>query len=156
MKKRVCMSFLALSLLVSAMAMTPAYAQSHSSLVAHIPFDFYIGDKMIPAGEYSVRRVSDDGAQLLISSADGRENVLVLTHEMAAKASKHDEASLIFNKYGDELFLSAAWNPGSGGRALIASARERRLKKELRMTQSAGTSSVEPQVVTIAAHYEGN
>jgi hypothetical protein len=152
MKKRAYTGFLTLSLLVT-MAVTTTHAQfSQGVIVADVPFDFYIGDKLLPAGEYSVGQItSSNDTGLLIRSADGRHAAIALTNATQGKRDQPDESKLVFNKYGDQHFLSIAWRSGREGRMLIESRRERELKKELRMARSAGAPTQNPQRVAVAA-----
>ena len=41
-------------------------------LVFYIPFQFTAGDERLPAGEYTIRRVSQTGQAYFIKSRDGR------------------------------------------------------------------------------------
>ena len=47
-----------------------ANAQSEGKVIASIPFDFEVGGKTLPAGTYTVSKVSDNSSDLLISSRD--------------------------------------------------------------------------------------
>ena len=105
-------------------------------LKADIPFDFVVGDKRLPSGEYHVKSL--DQVTMQIQSKDARSTAIVLTTGMqAAKIS--DVGKLIFNRYGDQYFLSKIWAPSSvSGRELPKS----RLEREVAQRLSEGGTTV--------------
>ena len=156
MKKMAYVGLLLMSFLVPLPAGASASAQPADELVAEIPFDFYVGGKTMPAGEYTVRTVTayDDGG-LQIRSADGSEGVLILAHAAQARSRRPGPARLVFNRYGDQRFLSVVWRSGGYGRELRPSKRERNLRKELRVAQKSGGPAAPPTgVVTVVARLE--
>lgn len=144
MRKRICVSLLALSFLVSMASAAPTYAKSVDGTKAQVPFDFYIGDRLAPAGEYGVRALNDDESALRI--CNGRQGNTVLTN--SASEMGKGRARLVFHKYGDQYFLVAVWGTDNMGRKLQESKRERRLRKEI-LTARGHASEIE--VVTIDA-----
>jgi hypothetical protein len=149
MRKHVCESLLALSFLVSMLAASaPASAKTIAMLRAQVPFDFYVGDRLIAAGDCAVASITDGGSALRISSSGGKESAISLTDQTSAKANREGNPRLVFHKYGDQYFLAAVWDTGQGGRALHESKRERNLRKEMRVAQQAGAAM---EVVTIEA-----
>src|SRR5437763_1563056 len=151
MLKRVCLFIVTLSSLV-VLGLPIAQAQSGSGLRAHVPFDFYVRDHLMPAGAYTIRAVSDGSATLIIRNADGRDAVVVLTSGAEAKGRQPDNARLIFKRYGDQYFLAAAWQDAHEGRAIIPSRRERGLRQELALSGQAA----EPETISIVASLTGN
>lgn len=146
MLKRACICVAVLSLLV-VLGLPIAQARTNQSLRVHVPFEFALRDRVLPAGDYSVRELTDDSAVMMIRSADGGEALNVLTSSADAKGRQADAPRLIFRRYGDQYFLAAIWLNANNGRALGRSHRERSLQKEL---AQAGRAA-EPEVVTIAA-----
>ena len=147
MRKHLCESLLALSFLVSMLAAgAPASAQSVKRLKAQVPFDFYVGDSLISAGDCTVASVTSDGSGLRISN--GKEGEIILTNQASSSANDKGSPRLVFHKYGDQYFLAAVWGADQDGRAMIESKRERRLRKEMR---AAWHAAAEPEIVTIAA-----
>jgi hypothetical protein len=148
MKKQALMGVLMTTLLVS--VTVAAQAQTSGRVVADIPFNFQIGDKSLPAGEYIVDAVNSDGALLRIMGKDGGKAQVALTN--AASGKQLNRSRMVFHKYGDQYFLKAVWNAGREGRALIESGRERKLRRELNgMAKLAGRKTVEPEIVIVAA-----
>ena len=103
-----------------------ATAQSRS-MTAIIPFAFQEGSHTFPAGEYQIRF---DSNILSVQSTNGEDVGIHMT--MAELRTRTTESGkLIFNKYGDQYFLSDVWLAGShSGHKLVAS----RLEKQLRGT----------------------
>ena len=148
MRKNVCVSLLALSFIVSmAAGAAPASARSVDALRAQIPFDFHIGDTLVPAGRYTVRSLNADESALRIS--DGRHGASVNTNATQGAVSGRGSARLVFRKYGDQYFLAAVWGPDNTGRSLNASKAERNMRKE---TQSARGGMADAETVIVALH----
>jgi hypothetical protein len=112
-------------------AVVSAKAQPSSKVVANIPFEFSVGYKTMPAGEYSVQTVSSAGNGLLIQSADGKISVLRLS-DATENSKNKSHARLVFHRYGERYFLAEVWNGAdSTGRQLTKSQEERAIEREL-------------------------
>src|SRR6266487_6508063 len=100
MKKQALKNFTMFSLLLMVTAISAA-AQSERSKVTNIPFSFIVGEKTLPAGEYTVEpNRRDYGNIWLVQSRDGRTSALFIT--MSVQASETQEKTkLVFHKYGD-------------------------------------------------------
>lgn len=146
MRKQLCIGVLAVSFLVSALAGVTASAQSGNNIRAQIPFDFYVGDKMVAAGRCTVTAITSDGMALRIDH-DGRQNIAALTNP-AKGLDRVANPRLVFHKYGDQYFLAAVWGADGDGRALRESKRERNLRRELEVARG-GSALME--VVTVNA-----
>lgn len=84
-----------------------AHAQEERMVVATIPFAFEVGGQILPAGTYTVSRVSDSSQELLISSRD--HGVFVLS---AVLDSTQSVAPLIgFDKVAGTYLLSEVNTP---------------------------------------------
>jgi hypothetical protein len=70
---------------------------------AFVPFDFSVGNKLLPAGNYAF--ISEKQDQILIRSND-QSQFVVLTRTADGDQMKWVDGKLIFNKYGDQYFLS--------------------------------------------------
>jgi hypothetical protein len=120
-----------LSLLLMLTAVTVS-AQSGRGGVIDIPFNFIIGQKILPPGEYTVgaRSVASDTVWL-VQSTDNHAGAFFLTIPVRASETQ-EKTSLVFHKYGDQYFLSQIWIPGSNlGRELSMPRLERELAKNL-------------------------
>lgn len=125
-----------------------AHGQSLSNSVRiKVPFDFTVGDKKFPTGEYSITRAQPSSGDLLlrISSVQGNRNTFRLTSGVATSAAK-DSDTLVFHQYGDQYFLSQVWTAGADvGRMFFESRGEREARAGMateKITMKARTVSV--------------
>jgi hypothetical protein len=91
---------IALFALVSFVAIGSMSAQNRA-VKATVPFDFSVGNKLLPAGTYTIS--SESYGVIEIRNYD-RHIALVSTTTHDANESK--TAELVFHKYGDQYFLS--------------------------------------------------
>ena len=131
MKKQLTRAFAVFGLVLMSAAFTGASAQTTRTIFVHVPFEFVVGEKRLPAGDYTVRRVLLDSEKtLLIRSADGRATATVHTSD-AGKRAAAAQAKLIFAQYGEQYFLAQVWTPGADtARALTTSRVQRSLERE--------------------------
>ena len=128
------------ALTLFAVLMVPA-TQAQSILKAEIPFDFAVGNKWLPAGEYQVKPKPDSHGVILIQSQDARSSALAMTIGVTAGKTS-DVGKLVFNRYGEQYFLSKIWTRSSlTGRELTKS----RLEREV-----AAHSLVKPAATAVA------
>ena len=140
MKKQALKTFTLLTALLTLTAVSVA-AQSERSKITNIPFSFIVGEKTLPAGEYTVEPNRRDFDKVwLVQSSDGRTSALFTT--MPVRASETQEKTrFVFHKYGDQYFLSQIWTPGdAAGRELPRLRPERELAK----------NAVESQTIVLA------
>ena len=117
--------------LALAAAVASANAQSANKVVATIPFDFSVGYKTMPAGEYSVQAINNTNGALMIRSADAKLAAIRLTNE-TERSKKNTHARLVFHRYGERYFLAEVWSGfDESGRQLYKSQEERRIENEL-------------------------
>ena len=131
MKKQVLRMSMFLSLLVIWTGMcVGASAQTARPVVVEIPFEFFVGEKSLPAGTYIVRRlVRDSDKTLLIQSRDGDRALTVSTNVVETR-DEQKTTKLNFRKIGDQYFLSQIWTAGARvGRETGKSPLERELSK---------------------------
>jgi len=135
--KKQAYTMIALLVLVGSMAVA-AQAQTvgRTQLIANIPFQFNVGTKTLPAGEYSVRQVNpDSGGVLLLSSRDGNASVMIQVGSVIGKAQ--ESAKLTFHRYGNKYFFAQAWIDGDNtGMQAPKSKAERAAESELAGLQS--------------------
>ena len=98
-----------------------------------IPFEFLMGDKVLPAGDYKVT-VDTDNRRIQLSSWEGSAAVNLTANTPHRAAT--DTGKLVFRKYGRVLVLREMWRYGASyGHELITS------KAEKEIAQKAATSS---------------
>jgi hypothetical protein len=97
------------TLSVVLLAAAGVFAQGSQKLNVQIPFGFHIGNTNLPAGSYIV----DEAAQhvLRLRSADAKSSVMIQSLRVE-KLDPSPVGKLVFNRYGDEYFLSQVWKPG--------------------------------------------
>jgi hypothetical protein len=116
-----------------------ANAQVLRTASIRVPFDFVAGEKRMPAGRYTVRRIkSDSETALLIHSEDGRSSAVILTNTGEPRPRN---AALAFRQHGDRYFLARVSMPGTASvRELPKAGAERRLERELAEQNKSGES----------------
>ena len=131
MKKQAFRSITILGLLL-VMTAASVRAQSERSKVTNIPFNFIVGQKTLPAGEYTVEPYRRDYDKVwLVQSRDGRTSALFITMPMQFGKTQ-EKTKLVFHKHGDQYFLSQIWTPGgNSGRELIMPRQENELAKKM-------------------------
>jgi len=122
--------FLLLVTLSLVTAVVSAQAQGSRSEYADIPFDFKAGDKELPAGRYQVSQ-STSGEAVTVRSVENSISVVKMTNHLVqldpAKTSK-----LVFNRYGNQYFLSEVWIAGrSTGQQIRKTNAEKAIQREL-------------------------
>ncbi len=145
--KKQALAILAMASLSLMLAVVPAYADPDSEVRADIPFDFIVGNNTYPAGSYAVQYIDPQGVFLIQIGEDGSRLIVLWRNTVPAKSIHDNLPKLVFNRYGDQYFLTQVWAGGeSNGREFRQLATERELAKE----HLAGAVSV-PEVVSIAA-----
>jgi hypothetical protein len=124
----------------SALASVSAQTAGHN-ITASIPFEFNVGDKTLPAGQYAIGRINSDGTQLRISNRD--DSASRLTQTVLVNEPK-EESVLVFKRYGDRYFLSQVWKAGeTEGRQMLKSDSEKAMDRELAKNKAeAGTVTI--------------
>jgi hypothetical protein len=124
-----------------AAAVVSANAQS-AKVRANIPFEFSIGYKPMPAGEYTVQQVSQGSSGLMIRSTDGKRAAIRLSDDTGRSKNNNTKARLVFHRYGERYFLAEVWNGfNTTGRHLLKSKEESAIEKELASIPSTGDSA---------------
>jgi len=63
--------FVAVALVVLS-GMAAAQLNSSTRVVAQVPFEFMVANKIVPAGEYEVQAITTDGQTLVIRNAEAK------------------------------------------------------------------------------------
>lgn len=104
--------FLSVAVILSVMA-TMATAGSAVVLRGEVPFDFYVGDKMLPAGEYvfEMGRIGESTTNnVTVRNKDGKVAAFVTTRPGMVK--KLISGQLSFSSYEGKFFLASVECPG--------------------------------------------
>jgi len=93
---------------------------------AKVPFDFWLGQKLMPAGGYSIYHLGS-GA-ILLRGEDGNMTSAMLLADQLSRPEPRKDGKWEFTRYGDVYFLSKIWNPYQrDGYGIPKSAREKEL-----------------------------
>lgn len=85
-------------------------AQSSRRLVATIPFDFHIGNKVMPRGRYEFETANRSAlpGSLIVRSLPGSGRQTMIALSMTGEQGKAGEApTIVFNQYGSVYYLSS-------------------------------------------------
>ena len=123
---------IALSGLLLLLTFSSAFGQSDRQTIIHIPFNFTVGEKQLPAGKYVIEQNRKDSDLVwVIRHKDDVGNALVLTRPVRANETV-ENTKLVFHQYDDLYFLAEFWTAGSNtGRELQTSSREKALERVL-------------------------
>jgi hypothetical protein len=132
--------------LLTLLVVVGAHAQDPGTAIrVSIPFDFTVEKKTLPAGEYEVRRISDEPTGLLIQNVNHRRNEAMFQTEALDVRRIPSRSLLIFHRYGDSYFLSEVVTAGQEtGEELRPTRTERTLRSEM------AKNNLEPETVTVA------
>ena len=123
MTKKIVGTLAGLVLLLAVAA--PLYAGSilNHEMAIVIPFTFTVGDKLLPAGDYTVQVNQERGTVVL--RHEGQSPLMILTNRKESRSAPQ-RGNLIFKRYGLSFFLSEVWSQGNDtGQTLIPGAREK-------------------------------
>jgi hypothetical protein len=115
-----------------------AHAQDTEGVVVKVPFEFVAAGKTMPAGKYSIGRISTDASSGLIIRGE-KNGALLLP--VAVEGPSADQQTLSFDYVGGTYFLSKVKTPGgvytiSLPRAMVALAQ----MKDQGTISSSGTN----------------
>ena len=129
------MTYLALAVGVFlAVAGSTAYAQT-IDLRANIPFDFRMGDAVMPAGEYHVQ--SECGV-LILRGEDGSHPAAAVITIPVSRPAAQEPSRLEFTRYGNSYFLTEVWDAFSeGGKAPLKTPQEKEYAARNGLVQTA-------------------
>ena len=104
--KRQFLLLIAIAVLGTAFT-TNASGQTGKTVRANVKFDFQIGDRIYPAGEYWVESTSWHGNVLRIRNvSDKNKTAFILANHSNAGAGKGKTPRLVFLRYSQDYFLT--------------------------------------------------
>jgi len=92
--------------------MAAAQLNSSTRVVAQVPFEFMVANKIVPAGECEVQAITADGQTLVIRNAEAKVGLFSTSSQWESKQGASHYA-LVFKHYGDRYFLSGIRLQGS-------------------------------------------
>ncbi len=127
---------LAVLVVAAFVAVTAGYAQSSGRLTGNIPFEFRVGNTVLPAGEYEI--VPNAAPRTLLFRAEDGKAAVVALPNIAEKLQAPTDSKLVFNRYGNTYFLSQVWHAGiNRGYEMPKSKSEREMAKNAARTELA-------------------
>jgi hypothetical protein len=129
MKKHL-VTTMAIAVFMTTIAVISAQAQNAPSVSVSIPFDFEVAGKTLKAGDYQVR-MEGSRSSLKIENRDSLHATFVMISPLQHRDIQ-DQSKLVFNRYGNQYFLSQVWIAGrSSGEEVRQSSTERGIRREL-------------------------
>jgi hypothetical protein len=98
--------------LVMLSGLAVAQTLGSSRIVTEVPFEFAVGNKIVPAGQCDVRAINTDGKVLIIQNAVAKVGLISSTSLQESKEVAAHYA-LVFKHYGNVYFLSSVKLEGS-------------------------------------------
>ena|ERR1700757_3237018 len=106
-KKMIALTLVLIPVLVA------AQLASDQRIVAHVPFEFMVGNKWVPAGECTIQRLDmNNHSTLAIRNVGAKIGLLTSTLPGSSKKAA-DTYALVFHKYGNQYFLAGVKVAGS-------------------------------------------
>ena len=111
--------------MLTGLSSAPGYAEP-GRMKAKVPFEFVVGGKILPAGEYQIVTVPH---RVDVQDARGKKLAVVLANEIS-EGSAGADAKIVFHCYSEECFLAEVWTPDYEHGQLVSSRSEEQLAKK--------------------------
>jgi len=97
---------------LAAILLVPVARAQQTGIKADVPFDFVVGNRAYPAGEYTLRAALTEGGVIRI---DNMNEVLTAFTQSnpCSKATRATETKLVFHRMGGHYFLYQMWTDGN-------------------------------------------
>ena len=128
-------NWLVVMTLVVLSGMAAAQRIGSTRVVAQVPFEFMVANKIVPAGECVVQAINMDGNTLVIRNTEANVS-LMSTSSTAEGKQDASHYALVFKRYGDRYFLSAIELEGSN---ITYRLTESKVEAELRAQNTSAT-----------------
>jgi hypothetical protein len=97
---------------LAVLLIVPAVRAQQKSVKADVPFDFVVGDRAYPAGEYILKAAFSDGGVIRIENVNEFSAAFIASNP-CTKATPSPETKLVFHRIGRHYFLHQVWTAGS-------------------------------------------
>jgi hypothetical protein len=135
MKRISAIALLTIATLITAGS---AVAADHA-VKADVPFDFTVGDKLLPAGTYTI--VSEDPNMVEIRNSE--RTISVMNVALADGNEPSTTGELVFDRFGDKYFLSQILCPAASIRLHLPTSKiEKRARSNEAMLHDSGQTLV--------------
>src|ERR1044072_1882593 len=92
------------------------HAQAPSKVEVNIPFEFSAGKTTLPAGVYSIKRMS--GNKVTLRSEDRKSSVILNAPVTNSSSDPNAVELIVFERYGDQFALAQIWLTAESGRQI--------------------------------------
>jgi hypothetical protein len=109
-----------------------ASGQTRKTTRTNVEFDFQIGDRIYPAGQYQIESISDQSNNLLrITNVSNAKKTQVILANHSQLATRTQTPKLVFLKDGERCFLTQMFlESGESGYSITPSRRQRESEKD--------------------------
>lgn len=83
-----------------------AQFNGRSKIIAQVPFEFRVGDKIFPMGECVVEPALNDGKAVVVRNVRANKSMLSAASAKELAGPVADHFALVFHRYGNTYFLS--------------------------------------------------
>src|SRR5678815_726468 len=97
-------------------AVVSVHAQAPSKVEVNIPFEFSAGKTTLPAGVYSIKRMS--GNNVTLRSEDGHSSVILNAPVTNSSSDPNAVERIVVERYGDQFALAQIWLTADSGRQI--------------------------------------
>ena len=118
MNKRFMVSVVVCGLVILGGSLAVNAQAPAKEIYTNVSFPFMVGEKIFAPGDYRISRLNDANPSIKVTSWDGTASVEVpvITRLARQDHSEHDTTeSLVFDRVGDQSFLSEVWMLGEDG-----------------------------------------
>jgi hypothetical protein len=99
-----------LKLIAVAFALVFSFATAHAqSFVVSVPFDFHVGTKQMPAGDYTVTTAYNPVRVTIMGSKAGA--IAVRRYNLDSEHPAQEQSRLVFFRLHNQYYLSQIWSP---------------------------------------------
>ena len=133
MTKKILDILTGLILLFAVAAPLQAGSILNHEMTVTVGFEFAAGDKLLPAGDYTVQLNPERGTVVL--RGEGQKPLMLLTARKESRSAPQ-RGKLVFQRYGTSFFLNEVWSQdNSTGQTLAPSAREKEMARREKQPQ---------------------
>ena len=101
-----------LFVLAAAILLVPVARAQQKAVKADVPFDFVIGNRAYPAGEYTLRAALNDSGIIRIENMKEVSAAFTQSNP-CSKATPSTATTLVFHRMGTHYFLYQVWTEGN-------------------------------------------
>jgi hypothetical protein len=97
---------------LAAILLVPAVRAQQQPVKADVPFDFVVGDRAYPAGEYTLKSALENSGIIRLDNTQEIMGSFISSNRCENRAPSN-ETKLVFHRMGGHYFLYQVWVAGS-------------------------------------------